>query len=225
MKDLAALAERITDLVLKQLSGTPDAQLHQPHPTKHRQRRVDRKISYLTEPELEALFLAIEAGKSARDLAIFEVGYGRGLRASEVGLIQLAHLRLEAKRIFVTRLKGGHSGEYVLSDREVKALRAYLRKRGRDGGSLFRSRQGTITRRRLDQLMKRYGADADTPPEKRHFHCLRHSCATSLLSKHRQTIDKVKDILGHEDIRNTMIYAQITNAERTRIGEELQKTW
>jgi site-specific recombinase XerD len=222
MKDLAALAERVSDLILKQLSGTPDAELHQ---TKPRRKRADRKISYLTEPELRALFMAIEAGKSARDLAIFEVGYGRGLRASEVGLIQIAHLRLEAKRIFVTRLKGGHSGEYVLSDREVKALRGYLRRRGRDAGSLFRSRQGTITRRRLDQLMKRYGADANTPPEKRHFHCLRHSCATSLLSKHRQTIDKVKDILGHEDIRNTMIYAQVTNAERTRIGEELQKAW
>jgi site-specific recombinase XerD len=222
MKDLAALAERVSDLILKQLSGTPDAELHQ---TKPRRKRADRKISYLTEPELRALFMAIEAGKSARDLAIFEVGYGRGLRASEVGLIQIAHLRLEAKRIFVTRLKGGHSGEYVLSDREVKALRGYLRKRGRDGGSLFRSRQGTITRRRLDQLMKRYGAGANLPLEKRHFHCLRHSCATSLLSKHRQTIDKVKDILGHEDIRNTMIYAQLTNAERTRIGEELQKVW
>jgi site-specific recombinase XerD len=207
---------------LKELSGTPDAE---PHQTKHRRKRADRKISYLTEPELKALFVAIEAGKSVRDLAIFEVGYGRGLRASEVGLIQMAHLRLEAKRIFVTRLKGGHSGEYVLSDREVKALRGYLRKRGRDGGSLFRSRQGTITRRRLDQLMKRYAADANVPPEKRHFHCLRHSCATSLLSKHRQTIDKVKDILGHEDIRNTMIYAQLTNPERTRIGEELQKVW
>jgi len=207
---------------LKQLSGIPDATLH---PAKHRRKRADRKISYLTEPELRALFVAIEAGKSPRDLAIFEVSYGRGLRASEVGLIQMAHLRLEAKRIFVTRLKGGHSGEYVLSDREVKALRGYLRKRGRDGGSLFRSRQGTITRRRLDQLMKRYGAAANVPQEKRHFHCLRHSCATSLLSKHRQTVDKVKDILGHEDIRNTMIYAQLTNAERTRIGEELQKTW
>ena len=125
----------------------------------------------------------------------------------------------------MTRLKGGHAGEYVLSDREAKALPGYLRKRGRDGGSLFRSRQGTITRRRLDQLMKKYGAAAGVPPDKRHFHCLRHSCATSLLSKHRQTIDKVKDILGHEDIPNTMIYAQVTNAERTRVGEELQKAW
>jgi site-specific recombinase XerD len=222
MKDLAALAERITGLVLKQLTETPDAQ---PHPTRLRRKRAEREISYLTEPELEALFLAVATGKSARDLAIFEVGYGRGLRASEVGLIQLSHLRLEAKRLFVTRLKGGHSGEYVLSDREVKALRGYLRKRGRDAGALFRSRQGTITRRRLDQLMKRYGAEAGVETDKRHFHVLRHSCATSLLSKHRQTIDKVRDILGHEDIRNTMIYAQITNAERTRIGEELQKAW
>ena len=222
MKDLATLAERITGLVLEQLAENPAAVAR---PVSHRRKRGERKISYLTEPELAALFMAIEAGKSARDLAIFEVGYGRGLRVSEVGLIQFAHLRLEAKRIYVTRLKGGHSGEYVLSDREVKALRAYLRKRGRDGGPLFRSQQGTITRRRLDQLMKRYAADANVPPEKRHFHCLRHSCATSLLSKHRQTIDKVKDILGHEDIRNTMIYAQITNAERTRIGEELQKVW
>ena len=101
MKDLATLAERITGLVLEQLAENPAAVAL---PVSLRRKRGQRKISYLTEPELAALFMAIETGKSARDLAIFEVGYGRGLRVSEVGLIQLAHLRLEAKRIYVTRL-------------------------------------------------------------------------------------------------------------------------
>ena len=71
MKGLAALAERITDLVLKQLSATPDGE---PRPTKYRGKRGERKIRYLTEPELEGLFAAIEAGRSARAPAIFEVG-------------------------------------------------------------------------------------------------------------------------------------------------------
>jgi type 1 fimbriae regulatory protein FimB len=221
MKDLDALATLITGRVLEKLGQQPTVV----RPLNGR-RRVERPILYLTEQELERLFQAVEVARNARDLAIFEVAFARGLRASEVGLLQLAHVRLEVKRIYVTRLKGGHSGEYLLTDRESRALRAYLRKRGRNPGPLFLSRQrNPICRRRLDQLMKHYGATAAIPAEKRHFHCLRHSCATALLSTHRQPIDKVKDILGHEDIRNTMIYAQITNAERIRTGEELQKVW
>src|SRR4051794_20887581 len=84
MQDVTALAERITALVRTHFSGSPYGERT---PTKRSGTRRERKISYLTEPELEALFSAVEAGKSARDLAIFEIGYGRGLRASEVGLI------------------------------------------------------------------------------------------------------------------------------------------
>lgn len=191
-----------------------------PEPVRRVSRRKKDTVRYLDEDELARLFRVIA---DPRDLALFELAYHRGLRASEVGLLQLAHLRLAHKRLYVTRLKGGTSGEFLLTDRELKALRAYLKVRGTAAGPLFLSRNNrAISRRRLDELMKRYGAAAGVPPEKQHFHCLRHSCGTQLL-EHDVAIEEVQDHLGHTDIRNTMIYAKVTNRKRRAKDERLQQ--
>lgn len=184
-------------------------------------RKKAQAVQYLTAEETDALFGVIT---DARDLTIFELAYHRGLRASEVGKLQLGHLRLEARRLFVTRLKGGTSGEYLLTEREVRALRAWLKKRGRAPGPLFPSRQrAPIGRRRLDQLMKHYGELAGIPEAKRHFHCLRHTAGTHLLEM--ADVAEVQDHLGHKDIRNTMVYAKVTNRRRTELGEKLKERW
>lgn len=65
----------------------------------------------------------------------------------------------------------------------------------------------------LDVLMKRYGVLAKTPKGKRHFHCLKHSIATHLLEA-TGDIMFVKDWLGHKNIQNTLVYAQLTNKAR-----------
>jgi integrase/recombinase XerD len=190
-----------------------------------RGRKKSSPIKYLTEPETAALFRAIRDGGNARDLAIFELAYHRGLRASEVGMLQLAQLRPDLKRISITRLKGSHGGEYLLTDREVSALRAWLRIRGRDPGPIFSSRQSdAISRRRLDELMKAYGAAAGLPEDKRHMHSLKHSCATALLERD-VPVEVVQDHMGHADIRSTMVYAKVTNARRQRLGLDLQRKW
>lgn len=201
--------------------------------SKPRKRKKAPEVHYLNEEELKSLFRAIDAeGKrehtradTIRDRALFELALGRGLRASEVGILKLQDLRLKENRLKVTRLKGGRSGEFLITDREARALRLYLRDRGGLEGPLFTSRnRRPISRRRLDELMKMYGAKAGLPKEKRHFHCMRHTCATRLLD-HGVRIEEVQDILGHEDIRNTMIYAKITNSKRTAIGERLRDSW
>ena len=43
------------------------------------------------------------------------------------------------------------------------------------------------------------------------FHCLRHSCATSVLLANDVPIETVSKILGHTNIRTTQIYARITD--------------
>lgn len=193
-----------------------------------RRRRAKGTIQYLTDEELARLFAAIRAGGSVRDLAIWELAYHRGLRASEVGLIELRHLRPDLRRLFVSRLKNGTSAEYLLTEREVSALRAWLRRRGKNAGPLFPSREGrgrrAITRGRLHQLMVRYATIAGIDPEKRHFHCLRHSCATSLIDLD-VGIEDVQDHLGHRHVANTQIYAKVTNKRRTRTGERLAREW
>jgi site-specific recombinase XerD len=188
-------------------------------------RRKNSRIQYLTETETAALFRAIKAGGSQRDLAIFELAYHRGLRATEIGMLKMAHLRPDLKRITVERLKGSHGGEYLLTDREQAALRSWIRVRGKDAGTLFPSRHSRpISRRRLDELMKHYGAIAELPADKRHFHCLKHTCATALLEA-EVAVEVVQDHLGHANIQSTMVYAKVTNARRSRLGHEMQRKW
>lgn len=200
---------------------------------KRRRTKNPRTVSYLNEDEIAAFFRAIEsAGKAdasrtdaVRDRALFEVALGRGLRASEVGLLELKHLRMKDNRLYVTRLKCGRTGEFLITERESRALKPYLKDRGWLQGPLFCSRnKRAISRRRLDELQKLYGAKAGLPQEKRHFHCWRHTCATRLLER-GIPVEEVQDILGHEDIRSTMIYARITNAKRMQVGERVRKDW
>ena len=178
-------------------------------------------IQYLNEEELAALFRSID---TPRDMAIFEVAFHRGLRASEVGLLKVSGLRLAARRLYIERLKNGNPGEYLLTDREVRALRKWMAVRGTAPGPLFLSRQrGKISRSRLDQLVKHYGARAGLPESKRHFHCLRHSAGTLLGEK--APAEEVQDHLGHRDIRSTMKYLKVRNKRRDDLGTRMRNEW
>ena len=166
-------------------------------------------IRFLTLEELARLFAAVRA--SPRDRVLFLIAYRHGLRASEIGLLRLEDLDFRALRLRVHRLKGSHSGVHPMQPDEVKALRAYLReRRSPPSPVLFPSTRGDpIARRTLDWLMKRYGAAADLPPAKRHFHCLKHSIATHLLEAGAD-LRFVQDWLGHSNIQNTVVYTFLT---------------
>src|SRR3954466_2757734 len=116
-----------------------------------------RNIKYLTSEEIARLFSVITG---IRDRAIFRVAYHRGLRASEVGLLQMSDYQPARGRLYVHRVKCGQadtSGEYLLTDAEVKALRPWLKERGDDPGSIFISRRRSpISQQMLDVLMKGY---------------------------------------------------------------------
>ena len=183
--------------------------------------KTTRNIKYLTEEELSRLFRVIT---STRDKAIFRFGYHRGLRVSEIGMLQMSDYRPSAGRLYIHRLKEGHSGEYALTDIEQKVLKAWLKERGDEEGSIFISRRRTaISQQMLDVLMKKYCLQAKIPRDKAHFHSLRHSCATSMLDR-GEDIAVVQDHLGHANIANTAIYAKITNKRRDEVGRRL-KTW
>lgn len=180
-----------------------------------------RNIKYMTEEELTRLFRVIT---TARDRAIFRLAYHRGLRASEIGLLQMGDYRQAAGRLYVHRLKEGHSGEYLITTEEVKALKAWLKERGDNDGPIFISNRGTaISQQMLDVLTKKYCALAKIPRDKAHIHAMRHSCATSLLER-GEDIAVVQDHLGHANIANTAIYAKITNKRRDEVGKRM-KGW
>lgn len=174
-------------------------------------------IQWLTPEETRRLF-SVLVGR--RDRALFRVGYHHGLRPSEIGKLRVEDVDFDAGRIRITRLKHGLGGVYVMPEAESKALRSWIRHAGLRHGPLFPGRLGgSLSRRTLDYLMKLYGAKAELPEDKRHFHCLRHSIATHMLEA-GENIEVVQDWLGHRSLQNTQVYAKLTNTRRDEAARD-----
>jgi type 1 fimbriae regulatory protein FimB/type 1 fimbriae regulatory protein FimE len=183
---------------------------------KMRQNRTN-SIQFLTTDELRRLIGVID---NPRDRAIFLLAYRHGLRASEVGLLQVSDIDFQRGRILLHRLKGSLNGEHPLQPDEVKALRTWLRRRKHESPILFTSNRGTaISRRMLDVLMKDYSAQAGLPPAKRHFHVLKHTICTHLLDA-SDNLRFVQDWAGHANIANTVVYAQLAGGSREAKARE-----
>jgi len=185
------------------------------------EKKVDKKDTiYLMQGEIKKLFTVI---RSKRDKALFLIAYRHGLRASEVALLKKQDIDFNRHKIFIWRLKSGVSGEQLLQEDEVKVLRSYIRSRNErdENDILFLSQKGGgIGSRAIDHLMKKYCALGKISSEKAHFHVLRHSIAIHLLDAGADVLF-VKDILGHRNIQNTLIYAQYTSRKRDEIHRNL----
>ena len=170
------------------------------------------------EEEMGRFFKAVD---STRDRAIFRLMYHGGLRASEIGLLEMRDYAPRTDRLMVNRLKGSNSGEHHLNREESRALKAWLKIRGSAPGAIFASKKGgPISRQMLDVLVKQYGAAARWPAKLRHCHTFKHACCTHLLSK-GFNVEQVQDWVGHANIANTMIYAHVTNSRRDQMGKAL----
>lgn len=175
---------------------------------------------YMTPEEIQALLIA--SAPNVRDHAIFRLAYHHGLRASEIGLIQMRDyhpsMRKDYDRLVIDRLKGSFGGDTVLVEAAAEAIRKWVKKRGVAPGAMFLSRhKSRIGRTMLHYLMKHYCGLAGIPDEKAHFHALKHTCGTIMLSVLKESIVDVQHHLGHADIRSTMVYAKLTeqaNEER-----------
>jgi integrase len=190
-------------------------------PKKKKKKRAKGTVleenDYLQREEIDQLFRVIT---DKRDRAIFTITYQKGLRAHEVGLLQLADFRARDGYLFIHRGKGSISRHHALTKKEQIALRAWLKVRGSAPGPLFPSRQGSkgITRTRLDQLMKQYCAAAGIAPEKAHMHALKHSCGTHLRER-GEPADVIQDWLGHRDPKSTEIYLHFSRHRRDEAAE------
>jgi type 1 fimbriae regulatory protein FimB len=184
-------------------------------------RKSPKAKVHLTPEEVERFFAVC---KDVRDAAIFRIMYHRGLRASEIGMLQLSDWSSSTGRLQVHRLKGSYSLDYQIKPVEVKALRAWLRVRGSAPGPLFpsRNKQG-ISRFRLFALMRQYCAAAGIAKEKAHPHAWKHTCGTSNAEQGADLLD-IKELLGHANIQNSVGYIDHSGKRRDRFAEKT-KDW
>lgn len=178
----------------------------------------------LSHEQITALFTRaeLEAGSgkvsAIRMLALLELLYGSGLRATELVSLPLAAVPRDAPFLTVTG-KGGSARMVPVSRRAKEALSDWLKVRPDAPKFLFPSRGKHLTRIRLYQLLKDIAVRADIPPEKVSPHVLRHAFATHLLEGGAD-LRVLQTLLGHADIATTQIYTHVDSARLVALVNE-----
>jgi integrase/recombinase XerC len=150
----------------------------------------------------------------ARDLAIFELLYGCGLRISELVGLNLEDFDFNERWIRV-RGKGKKERQVPYAGKAVVALERYLALRqpdNRNGPALFLNhRGGRLTDRGARGIVKFYAATI-TGDSSIHPHSLRHAYATHLLSDGAD-LRAIQELLGHARLSTTQKYTQVSLAD------------
>jgi integrase len=155
--------------------------------------------------------------------------YHRGLRASEIGLLQLSDFKEKEGILYVRRVKNSLSQDYELLPAEMSAMRAWMKIRGHAPGPLFPSQKGPragglgIHRNRLFELFRGYCKKAGLRDEKAHLHVWKHSAGTHL-SERGETSQDIQDWLGHRAASSTSVYTHYT-ARRRAEAFRRQRDW
>ena len=171
----------------------------------------------LSHAEFTALFALAEADAGTGDptalrmLALIELLYGSGLRATELVSLALSAVPRDAPFLTITG-KGGQQRLVPVGKRAGAALRGWLRVRPAGGRHVFPSpRGGHLSRVRLFQLLRDLALRAGLDPEKVSPHVLRHAFATHLLEGGAD-LRVLQTLLGHADIATTQIYTHVDGA-------------
>lgn len=187
-----------------------------------RRRRKRGGPEFATFEETARFFRVI---KSIRDRAIFELVYHAGLRASEVGLLDMRDYDPRTGRIFVHRVKGSNSGEHHMMREESRAFRAHLKARGTGPGCIFPSRKHSpISRDQIAELHNKYAAAAEWPEKLRHPHVWKHTCCTHLRAMGK-SVEDIQDWVGHVNIQNSLLYSHMTAPGRGQMAKSLEHVW
>ena len=180
----------------------------------------------LSNADVEAIFAAIQARinrvppdpRDLRLLALIELLYGSGLRASELVSLPRGAVQPD-KPYLILRGKGGKERLVPLSDRARAAVAAWREHVDPARPWLFPSGKGHLSRIRLYQMVREIGAMAGIPPDRISPHVLRHAFATHLLEGGAD-LRALQAMLGHADIATTEIYTHVDSARLVTLVNE-----
>ena len=165
----------------------------------------------LSNMELE---IVRDACENYRDKAIIELFYSTGCRLSEMVNLKISDIDFASKEVHLFGKGSKHRTSYLNAKAEYMLKKYFELERPKDSISdsvfvIFRKpyngmQKGSIYAR-VKAIQKRSGIERSLFP-----HLLRHTMATDALNR-GMNVAEVKEILGHEKLDTTMIYAKISH--------------
>jgi integrase/recombinase XerD len=189
--------------------------------------REPQKIPQVMSPDETRRLLAVATSLKAR--VMLSLGYGCGLRASEVVRLKVKHIDSAQKIIRIEQSKGRKDRNVMLSPEMIDLLRQWWKvRRGYDAHTtplqerwLFPgSKPGQpMSTRQLNRLFHE-AADGAGIRKRVCLHTLRHSFATHLLERGAD-IRIIQALLGHDKLDTTARYTRVATGMIARIKSPL----
>lgn len=170
----------------------------------------------LSHTEIEKI---IKATDNAKYKLMISLGYACGLRVSEVVNLKVADLDIDELVVHIRGAKGKKDRISVLPEKLQNDLRNIIAGKNMSDFVFASNRDAKLTTTSLQKMFRKSlkKAKINKPAT---FHSLRHSFATHLL-ENGTDVRYVQVLLGHQNIRTTQIYTQVTNPKLKNIKSPL----
>jgi integrase/recombinase XerD len=193
-------------------------------PSKLYPKREFKLPHYLTKEEVLKL---VENCRGAKQRAIVETFYGSGIRLAELQMLKLTDIESKNNRIFVRCGKGRKDRYTLLPKRLVETLRSYYRAQEQKPKTyLFEGQKPgePLHSRSIQHSVVMAYQHAGLSQKGHKVHALRHSFATHLLDA-GVDIHTIKELLGHSDIKTTMVYLHLQSSKRNLLVSPLDELY
>ena len=195
-----------------QINPLSEIQIHFP------EQNTERTI--LSQKQIKSLY---DHTETEAEKVILGLGYGCGMRVTEIVLCNIEDIKLKEGVIIIPRGKNNKRRVIPITQQVVKDLECYLNEvrmyldTKNVQALLIHSRGGRMQKYTMNKILKkiiRRTRDKDINPDEITMHTLRHSIATHLLES-GMPLQQVRQFLGHELLETTEIYTHI-NQEQIR---------
>lgn len=150
---------------------------------------------------------------------IIALAYGAGLRVGEVVSIRVRDVDFVNNVLHIRKAKGNKDRVTLLPLKLKKKLFSFVAGKAPSDYLFYSERGGKLNRRSAQKVFSR-GLMRAGITNGATFHSLRHSFATHMLEK-GVSIRYIQSFLGHQSIRTTQIYTQVTQTAISSIESPL----
>lgn len=161
----------------------------------------------------------IESTKNPKHRILLSLAYGAGLRVSEAVSLKVRDLNIDELTIHIKQAKGQKDRISVIPESIANELKNLTAGKSNNDFVFASERGGKLTTRTaqkvFENVLRLSGIKKDAT-----FHSLRHSFATHLL-ENGTDVRYVQELLGHQNIRTTQRYTQVTNPQLKNIKSPL----
>lgn len=162
----------------------------------------------------------IEITKNLKHKLLISLAYGAGLRISEVVNLKIKDVDLNELTIHLKDAKGKKDRITIFPEKIRVDIQGLMNDKNPDDYLFESERGGKLTERTAQKVFENAIGKAGVKKDAT-FHSLRHSFATHLL-ENGVDVRYVQELLGHQSIRTTQIYTQVTNPRLKNIRSPLQ---